>query len=342
VIYDLIVVGNGIAAQTFLFEFYSKLDVLKRQNISVAQIYCEEIAASCSLRSIATVSLSGIEEGISDLGNELRDSYFLFEDFQNNHRPKGVEKVKQIVTYTTEKEKSKALRRYKKLFPINNPILKEQMEGIELDAFVISPEILHQWFEEKLSKRDIVHKKKFLKNISENPEGILQCELLGGEILKAEKIVLCTGAFSKLFSSFYNETDFLSTTYTVAGSYLERTFDFERHSFTVTIDGYKIIYRDDEKKIIMGSSSSSDGIVLGDLKEIQDILLLFNKKCSLYFGELTDFKLITGLRHKAAKRRPIASALNANKNIFMIGGLYKNGFTFSHLCAKKILNEINL
>jgi hypothetical protein len=69
VIYDLIVVGNGIAAQTFLFELFTKLDVKKRQNFSVAQIYSEDIALSCSLRTTATVSLNGIEEGVSDLGN---------------------------------------------------------------------------------------------------------------------------------------------------------------------------------------------------------------------------------------------------------------------------------
>lgn len=43
-VYDLIVVGNGLAAQTFLFELFRHLksDVKKSQNFSVAQIFSEE------------------------------------------------------------------------------------------------------------------------------------------------------------------------------------------------------------------------------------------------------------------------------------------------------------
>ena len=341
-IYDLIVVGNGIAAQTFLFEFFLSLDVKKRQNISVAQIYSEEVAASCSMRSIATVSLSGIEEGVSDLGNELRDSFFLFDKFQETHAPKGVEKVRQLVTFTNEKERAKTLRRYKELSVLNNSLLKNSMEGVELDAFLISPEALHLWFSKQLSVHKIAHKKEFLKSFNENAEGVIDCELLGGEIVKTRKLVLCTGAYSKLFSSFYKETDFLSTTYTVAGSYLERSLDLSRASFSITINGHKIIYRDDEKKVILGSVSSENGIVLADINEINNILTLFNEKTNFFFGNFSDFKMITGLRHKAAKRRPIARALDEGNKILFIGGLYKNGFTFSHLCAKKILREFNL
>jgi hypothetical protein len=59
VIYDLIVVGNGLAAQTFLFELFNQHgEVVKSQNFSVAQVAAEGIAPACSLRTTATVSLS--------------------------------------------------------------------------------------------------------------------------------------------------------------------------------------------------------------------------------------------------------------------------------------------
>ena len=341
-IYDLIVVGNGIAAQTFLFELFTKLDVKKRQNFSVAQIYSEDIALSCSLRTTATVSLNGIEEGVSDLGNELRDSFFLFEDFLKAYNPLGVEKIGQIVGYSTSKDKAKMIRRYKELKTVNHPVLKAEMEGTELNSYLVKPYTYHSWFNEQLSAYGIVQKKNFLKSITKNNEGIIECELLNCEVLKTQKIVLCTGAYAKLFSAFYDDTELLKNTYTVAGSFLQRSVDLSRPSFYVTLDDHNLIYRSNEQQLIVGSASMNDGIVMADHLVLDEILAKFNQLCSFSIGALNDFKIVTGLRHKGARRRPIARALDLEKNIYMINGLYKNGYTFSHLCAKKVLSEINL
>jgi hypothetical protein len=342
VIYDLIVVGNGIAAQTFLFELFTKLDVKKRQNFSVAQIYSEEIAASCSLRTTATVSLSGIEEGVSDLGNELRDSFFLFEEFQKTHNPAGVEKVTQVISYSNDKDKAKMIRRYKVLKKVGHPVLKEEMEGTQLNSYLVQPLLLNSWFKDRLSHHNIIQKKNFLKKFAKNNDGIIECELLSNEVIKTKKIVLCTGAYAKLFSEFFDDTLDLKNTQTVPGSFLERSVNLSRPSFYVTIDELNLIYRGQEQTLIVGSASSNGGIVLADYKDLNELLVMFNQKCNFFIGELSDFKIVTGLRHKGVRRRAIAKALDLEKNIYLISGLYKNGFTSSHLCAKKVLSEINL
>ncbi|MBC7539907.1 MAG: hypothetical protein H7281_13885 [Bacteriovorax sp.] len=341
-IYDLIVVGNGIAAQTFLFELFTKLDVKKRQNFSVAQIYSEEIAASCSLRTTATVSLSGIEEGVSDLGNELRESYFLFEEFQKTHNPAGVEKVAQVISYSNDKDRAKMIRRYKVLKKVSHPILKEEQEGIQLNSYLVQPLLFNSWFKDQLSHHDIVQKKKFLKKFTKINDGIIECELHNNEVLKTKKIVLCTGAYAKLFSEFSDETLDFKNTQTVPGSFLERSVNLLRPSFYVTINELNLIYRSEEQTLIVGSASSNGGIIMADYKELNGILDMFNQKCNFSIGHLSDFKIVTGLRHKGVRRRAIAKALDLEKNIYMISGLYKNGFTSSHLCAKKVLSEINL
>ncbi|MDO9182399.1 MAG: FAD-dependent oxidoreductase [Bacteriovorax sp.] len=345
-IYDLIVVGNGQAAQTFLFELFRKLDVKKSQNFSVAQIYSEEVATSCSRRSTATASLCGIEEGVSDLGNELREAFFLFENFFNLHAPEGVEKTRQVVGFSNEKDKAKMIRRYKELKTVEHSILNTEMEGTDLNSYVIRPDAYSAWFETQLSSRNITIKNNFIKKLKKNAEGILECELLSGEKICARKIVLCTGAYAKLFSEFFNESfdDSLDPkqTQVVAGSYLERFVDLKQASFYITIDDHNLIYRSSDQQLILGSVSMNNGVVMADHLELSKILTLFAERCNLSLGELRDFKVVTGLRHKGVRRRPIAKALDLEKNIFMINGLYKNGFTTSHLCARKILIELNL
>jgi hypothetical protein len=342
VIYDLIVVGNGLAAQTFLFELLKSRDVKQSQNFSIAQIYSEEIAASCSLRSTATVCLSGIEDDVSDLGNELRDSYYLFEDFQKNYLPAGVEKVSRFVTFTNENDKRKMIRRYKNLVGITHPVFKEQMEGVCVDSYLVYPEVLNSWFTHQLSNRGITVIKNFLKNLYKCDDGTIECKLQNNEILKAKKIVLCTGAYAKIFADFFDHGDHLKDTHVVAGSYLQRSVDLNRASFYLTIDGHSLIYRSEENKLILGSASKNGGFVLSDHGLLNEILKIFNNLCSFSLGSLNDFKAITGMRHKGGRRRPIARAIDEDKNIYMISGLYKNGYTFSHLCAKKVLSEINL
>lgn len=341
-IYDLIVVGNGIAAQTFLFELFAKLDVLKSQNFSVAQIYSEEISPACSLRSTASVSLSGIEEGISELGNELSDSFFLFEEFQRKYRPEGVEKIRQFITFSSLGEKEKLMRRYKELKKNKHPILKKEMEAVELDSYLIDPILLNSWFNEQLSSHGIVRKKNFLKNLTQNSEGIIECALLSSEIIKTKKIVLCTGAYAQLFSAFYQGSEDLKKTQTVAGSFLERSINLNSPSFFVTIDGHHLIYRQEAQKLILGSLSQNGSIVMAHHQELDELLSLFNLHSQFSLGQLHDFKIVTGLRHKGQKRRPLVKALDFQKKIYMINGLYKNGYSFSHLCAKKIVSEINL
>ena len=88
-IYDLAVIGNGIAAQSFLWNLSQKES--KSQNFSIAHIYSEKLAPACTLRSSATVSLNGIDEDVSALGNDMRESFFLFDELFKKYRTDGVE-----------------------------------------------------------------------------------------------------------------------------------------------------------------------------------------------------------------------------------------------------------
>lgn len=341
-VYDLIVVGNGLAAQTFLYELFSHLnaDVKKSQNFSIAQIFSEEVAPSCSLRTTATVSLNGTEEGISELGDELRSSFFKFEQFFKQHQPDGVEEVSQLVTSTNDLDKARLIRRYKVLGPLTSPLLKTEVSGVILDSYVLSPLVYTQWFSQKMSTNTIIQKKNFVKKIEERADGLIHCELMDSEVLTARKIVLCTGAYAKVFSQFYPATQSIGCTSVVAGSYFEKTIDLNIPSFYLTIDGHNCIYRSSEKKLIIGSASSDGAVSVSDFNELKTIVENFRKLVTFDLGPLQDFKAVSGLRHKGIRRRPVVSALNAEKSIYMISGFYKNGFTFSLHFAEKMAKKI--
>jgi hypothetical protein len=342
VVYDLLVVGNGIAAQTFLFELFNSEDVKKSQNFSVAQVYSEEITPSCSMRSTATVSLNGIEDGVSDLGDELRDSFFLFQNFYHLYSPTGVEKATQAITYSDDLHKAKMIRRFKKLQINTHSPFKESFEGTKLDSYIINPLMYRSWFESQLSQFKIDRYLYFLKSFSKNIDGTFDCQLFNNQVVKTKKILFCSGAFAKLYSEFFGLKDEFINTQIVPGNYLEKKVDLQMPSFYLTIDELNCIYRTQEKTLIIGSSSMRDATAVADLSQLKKILETFNNFCLIPFGEINDFKLITGLRLKGVRRRPMSCALNPEKTIFTINGLYKNGFSFSHLCAKKILREINL
>lgn len=334
--YDLIVIGNGLAAQTFLFELFN---ATKSQNFSVAQVYADEISPPCSLRSTATVALSGIEEGVSPLGNELRDAYFLFESFFKTHSPEGIEPVVQYILHSTEDEKEKLTRRYEKLSPVRSDLLKKEMTGIEMDSYQISPDVFKKWFEKKLNSFNLQRVKNFARNVEKDEFGHVVCTLLNGDVMKAKKLVLATGAYAKIFSPFFPAAD-MAPTQILSGSYLERTINLNRDSFFITLDGNKCVYRSREKQLVIGSVSQKGPFESGDFAGLKDLVALFKRHLAVEIGDIEDFKMVTGLRHKGRQRRPIYKALDAEKSLYMISGFYKNGFTFSHLAARTLTEDI--
>jgi hypothetical protein len=351
VIYDLIVVGNGIAAQTFLFELFNSqkfasADVNNSQNYSVAQVFSDEISPPCSLKTTSTVALSGIEEDVSPLGNELRSSYFLFEEFVKKHSPIGVRPVVQSIVFTNSVDEAKLIRRYKKLTELNDPLLNGVRMGVQTHAFHITPEELRAWFVDFLNGQSSLKRiSQFVRSIEKNEQGNVVCHLLNGENIVAKKIVLATGSYSKIFSHFFHIEELpeqMQETEILAGSYLERTVDFNLPSFLISVDGHKCVYRADEKKLVIGSVSENGAFITADLASLEKIISLFNENLSFNIGALSEFKVQTGLRHKGKKRRPIFRAIDAEKKVFMISGMYKNGFTFSHMAAKEILSHLQV
>ncbi len=341
-IFDLAVIGNGIAAQSFLWNL--SLLKNKEQNFAIAHIYSEKLAPACSLRSSATVSLNGIDEDVSPLGNDMREAYFMFDNLFKKYNPSGVQEVTRTVVSTNESDTKKLTRRYKTLNSIESTLIKDQFLGSQYSSYIITPEVFTKWLS------DNTHIKKsnyelFLKNLDKEDD-LFKLTLEDGQIIKSRKILFAMGAFSLIFEKFLaplNADSIEQKNSIKAGSYFEKNCDLGLDSFYLSIDGHQVLYRknDFESKLIIGSATSMGAYEAPDYMALS---LIFNKvKALLTFdiGEMSDFKVITGLRHKGPKRLMICESIDGEeKTLFRINGLYKNGYTMAFLASKKMLNLI--
>jgi len=340
-IYDLAVIGNGIAAQSFLWNL--SLQESKSQNFSIAHIYSEKLAPACTLRSSATVSLNGIEADVSTLGNDMREAFFMFDDLFKTHRPNGVEVVPRTVVSTNENDTKKLTRRYKTLKKINSNRLNCELDGAEYNSYIITPEVFTKWLRSntQIKKDEFL---LFLKNL-EKKDDVYHLILEDGKIIKAKKILFAMGAYAKIFEKFLAPTgaESIEIKNTIkAGSYFEQNIDLGDKSFYLSIDGHQVLYRKNsfESKLIIGSATTIGAF---EAPDYQALAAIFNKvKTLLTFdlGEMSDFKLVTGLRHKGPKRLLICEALDEDKSLFRINGLYKNGYTLGFLASKRMVNLI--
>lgn len=337
IIYDLAVIGNGIAAQSFLWNLSTGDS--KSQNFSIAHVYSKEIAPPCSLRTSATVSLNGIEEDVSQLGNDMREAFFLFQDLYKKHRPEGVEEVIRTVVSTNENDTKKLTRRYKTLIDVKSDRIKNVYPGAEYNSFIITPEVLSAWFvkENSVEKTDYPF---FVKDINKVGDDY-QIEFPNGEFIVAKKILFAVGAYGKIFEKFYlpPESESLEVKNMIkAGSYLEREIDLGDKSFYLSIDGHQVLYRKNnfESKLIIGSVTTVGAFEVPDIAELMALINKLKDLLTFDLGNFSDFKVVTGLRHKGPKRLLIASAIDSEGRLFRINGLYKNGFTLGLLAAKRM------
>lgn len=341
--YDLALIGNGIAAQSFLWNLTNS-EVSRSQNFSIAHIYSEKMAPACSLRSSATVSLNGIEEDVSPLGNDMREAFFMFDSLYKNHKPEGIAEVKRVVVATNEFDLKKITRRYRTLYPITNEKILKVHPGVEYNSYMITPDVFLNWLKEK-SKVPTTEYQTFVKNI-ERFNDLYQLTFEDGSKVFAKKILFAMGAYSKLFEKMLaieEELSHLEEKNTIkAGSYFERDVDLGETSFYLSIDNHNMLYRknNSESKLIIGSATTMGAFEAADLGALAKIFNNMKATTKLDLGEMTDYKVVTGLRHKGPKRMLISEAIDTNKTLFRINGLYKNGYSLGFLASQKMVNLI--
>ena len=175
---------------------------------------------------------------------------------------------------------------------------------------------------------------------AEKIEGVIECTLLNKQIIRGKKILLCSGAYSRIFAEFFPMPEKILPTQVVGGSYLERKIDLGGQSFYLTIDGHNLQYRSIDKNLLIGSASNIGNFTLGDYKKLKDIYLFFKSMVNIPIGDWEDYKVVTGVRHKGVRKRPMIGRLDDEGMVFINSAYYKNGYSLSFYAAKKLVLEI--
>ena len=328
---DLIIIGNGIAAQCFLWEL-SKSD----KKISVLKISDERLAPSCSLNSTATISLRGAVRGVSPLGDLNFDSYKMAEAFIGKERPDGVVSSK-FYSLCEEEEKEEYVRRFGYLEEIRDigPLsLKKIHQGNIWDGYIIDPGKFLGFFQERT--------KKFHSSISAmvtatkiTDEGVA-VTTLDGNVYIARKLLICSGAYTKLYEALYPAHLAIKGSSSVPGAYLEKSgVDLGSTSFVVSLHGENLIYYSQTKTLKIGATTQKKGLEAPEYLKLLGIWESFHSLFKEKIPKFSEFEIKVGLRHKGIKRMPFYGKLS--ENVFALMSLYKNGYTYPFLGAKEIL-----
>lgn len=353
-IYDVFVVGNGIAAKHFLFELSNKFS---QNKFSVGQIYNNSITPACSDHASVTISLNGIREDVSQLGDELRQGYFSFLDYVKKYKPAGVFPTERVVTCTNPLDHKKLFRRYTTLqdiplIQIKKPYLINPLEGTSYEAYMIDVDAYLAFMDGLIKLENFDRMEGFVEEI-DFQNGLYELRLKDKTLIKTKKLVLAMGAYSKIYQHFYEifntlkkqEIDVEINNQIKVGSYLYKEVKWNKEPLYLVIDGHKLMYYkigegEKEKEYLRLATVTTLGTeVACNHAEFLKIHKLYKEKTNLDIGEYESFTYDYGLRHKGPRRTVIAKEIDHEilPNLFMINSLYKNGFTLSFVATKKLL-----
>lgn len=318
------IIGGGIAARSLLFAM-AKKNI--RQKILV--FYSDSFAFPCSVHSTAIVAPRGISSGHSPLGDQLALGYQRFFRHFQEDSPAGVIKVPQYTAAATNHDA------FQKRYPMGavkkkcgEIFLAEEMYVAEESAFLIRPRDYMDWLLHESQKNlEIEIVKDFVIEV-----GGKEIRTLGGSRYSPDEVIFTTGVHNDLWQSFFS---LKKKSRPAQGCYLEfQNTDLDCESVSLSLEGDNLVYDDDNKTVLIGSTTRESYLELPPEKELSEIYSNLRKRVSLKLPDLESGFIRTGLREKAMKREPY---FLKKENFSMIGGLYKNGYSLSLKLAEDLL-----
>lgn len=331
--YDLTVIGNGIAANVFLAEY------LKKAN-NVLQIHSPDKAPPCSLNTTGTVVLDGVRMGVSPLGDLIFKSFEAFTNYYNTHQPTGVDPARFfLLTHGDGREsESEFTRRFGSFENIETPLkTKDSHTGKEWGGFVINPGPFMEYLENKKLALNPTIQKDLLTGMEKTKEGIT-LKLLSGETVLTKKVLLATGAYTKIYETIYPPKEEISKSKILPGSYLESEMDLGASSFAIQKNRENLIYHGPYKKLVLGATQQKNLVQAPDYQKLAHIHQSFSDLLEMELPELSTFKVKSGIRHKGVRRKPFWGELD--KDVYGFFSLYKKGLSFPFFAVNELLEKM--
>ena len=344
--YDLIIIGDGLAARCFLYELAKK-----SPSLNILQVFSEDKAPACSFKTTSHICLNGVQLGVSKLGDLLFESYKITENIFKTENPNGVYEGEQFsLCKDGEFGRSEFIRRYKKVdkfdtFTNNIDVSNLENWGLFYHKYVIDAEAFMAWLKNQYeSKLKIDIKKAFVTSqiLSADSVEVVTSE----QTYTTSKLLVCAGAYSKMFEE---ELDFepLTKSKVVPGQYITfEDVDWGSENFAISKKKYTVCYRAYNNTLMIGGTSLNAD---DDISDITPLEFEYEQIQKI----LGDAKILPafekgiirhGLRHKGWQRKPFWGLIKESESAKVYGmfGLYKNGFTFPFLGAKKLVEQMKL
>ncbi len=329
----LAIIGSGIVGRSLLFH-------LTKENFQFDEVLLfdsPEFTPPCSVTTTAIVALRGITVGHSPLGDLILEGFNSFTNHIEKESPAGVYPIFQYSGQTKQPELF--LKRYPDAQMMNSFDEFNFLERVYITkekAYMVKPPLYLDWLLKKAeSKMKIKKINQFVTKII--PKGDVEIQTMQGEVYRANKVVFAAGSASRFWQHLFPDS-LLKTSRPVQGAYLEfQNFHWGNKSFSLTFDGANVVYRNETKELLMGSSSQDVSHSLVPENELRKIYALLTKNVQFHWPKFDEGKILVGHREKAKKRVPYI----INKNpLYFVGGLYKNGFTLSYKVTEMITHQL--
>lgn len=346
--FDLIILGNGLAGKCLLYELLKN----NSKPLKIAQISSNELAVPCSMNSTSFVSLNGTRTGVSPLGDTIFDSYKEVVSFIQNEQPDGVfpcdhfhldpNGPNELVNRFGSAQVLKDLKDLP--FTLKGPLF-----GVLDKGYLFYPHIFLPWFDHYLQEKggDLISEiSDFIINIDvEGEKAILTSH--SGKIYQTKKLLLASGAYTKIFEGIFPPSLKIEKSKVVSGSFIVfKDINWGSQDVVFTLNGFNLIYRAQNKTLLLGGTSSKEGIDLALIRQLKEHYSEFQTIFSPKLAPFPEFKkgeFISGRRHKGVGRRPFwdqIPILNSKAMVFGSFGHYKNGYSFPFLAAKDLIPKV--
>lgn len=322
------IIGNGIAAWCV-----NKYLLNKDKNLEILRFGNDSFLRTCSLRTTSINCMRGTQKGISPLGDLMVDSMLEFERFIQEFPNNGSIKTYETQCWLDEESKfTKRFHEYKKINSVQEIELSHEFLSYQSEAYLINPPAFYHGLELNDVKANLV------TSVNKRSNGF-HLETDKGEF-EVDKLFLCAGVNNSLFQDLINDDDtldFIKRTKPVKGDYLYLNTQHNIRPKSIAIENHHLIFRENE--ILIGSTSFNDNdIQLVNHTKLRKVYEHIQDSIRFELPSYEKFDAICGIRAKGRKRMPKWGKVG--DNLYFVGGLYKNAFSFAFKAAKDLCHDV--
>lgn len=344
--YDLIVVGDGLAARVFLYELNKCVKSRGSQIPNVAVISDSSTFAPCSVNTTATICKVGLQEGVGEHGDRLLLAYECFESFLAEIRSEVKSDEFCLGANHYQCFMGEGEDRFSARYGEISEVEISGAKGATLfkasrgNSYLVSPLKLLSYLEENSSSH---------LNITRIKDRVIALNHLGTLVGSKSKyqtrcvLVAAGGAGEELLADTNEFGVSPKVGQSVFGSYLEWTTSNPipslGSSWQVGLSKFNVIYRQSDRKLLLGGTTTKNAHCFHP-HHMMEQYLIAQKKLAQVLPAFDEAEFKVGERSKLAGRRPFWGEISGQT--LAIRGLYKNGFTLSFLAAKELVYGVAL